>query len=219
MDWFLDDASCEHCRLITHEFETPVLRKMFGPVRYRLNLKSSTRGRKTAKLRFILPGNQIAEKEIPVTELPHVCPGYNWKAPGLTRGLPPSDIYEGTFSAGYSFPEIAALYPGAIGLRVSYFTSQFGRMLAKIAHAFIVAEYPDLNFKPMLLDIILGRSLTAPYLIGGDERATQPDDGHLLHQIHRLDFQNSAGNYVGVSIRLFAALSAPRYFVVVGEKL
>jgi len=87
-------------------------------------------------------------------------------------------------------------------------------MLAKIAHAYAVAELGLDSFTPFLSDIILNKSpMYIGHYVGGLRHDEKGDD---LHHIEISNF--GAKRYVVVEIRLFANRTLPLYVVVVGER-
>jgi hypothetical protein len=93
----------------------------------------------------------------------------------------------------------------------------FGRMLAKIAHSYAIANLGITGFKPLLPDLILGKSAAAPWLIGGDASGPVPDTEPCLHNVYLQNCLTAGIEYVLVAIRLFCFVGMPRYHVVVGE--
>jgi hypothetical protein len=93
-----------------------------------------------------------------------------------------------------------------------------GRVLAKSAHAYAVAELGMDAFKPFLIDIILGR----PPLHIGQYVGSGVGDHPLGNDLHEITFADPAlgdNRYVIVKIQLFANHKMPVNYVVVGERL
>jgi hypothetical protein len=91
----------------------------------------------------------------------------------------------------------------------------FCQMIAKIAHSYAVAEWGINSFRPLLLDLILGRSQTASYWVGGNMTVMPPDPNGL----HRLQLKKEiilGTEYVIAYITLFCFFGSPEYRVVVG---
>jgi len=92
-------------------------------------------------------------------------------------------------------------------------------MLAKIGHAYAVAELGLSGFRPFLPDLILGRVEASPlYWVG--ERTPQEPPSDQLHTIklvrqHHPEF----GDLWSVRIRLFAQKDTLTYDIVVGAAL
>jgi len=91
----------------------------------------------------------------------------------------------------------------------------FVRMLAKIGHAFAVAELEGKNCRPSVIDIIRNaKANKALQFIGGSPHNEPP--GSALHEID-LVYVRQDPTLVLVRIRLFAVLGTPVYFVAAGR--
>lgn len=101
--------------------------------------------------------------------------------------------------------------------RIKAMPYQFARMLAKIAHGRAVSEYGIKGFKPLCLDIILGKSEDYFDTVGGSFEIKPAIIGcdHILDI--SLNFESSTLALLIVNIRLFSQISSPEYTVVVGE--
>jgi hypothetical protein len=155
-------------------------------------------------------------------DLPLVCVGFRWPAPGFLRnGRPDENPLSGEFVCRYQKGEIEKFIKDGEGYKVARVGPlDYARMLAKIGHAFIVAEYGEDSFKPALTDLIRGRTDGAPYLVGGDDSGTPlQDQPGQLHHVYRHDCNVNGVDYILATIRLFAFMGMPRYHVVVGRKL
>jgi len=94
----------------------------------------------------------------------------------------------------------------------------YGRMLAKIAHAYTVAALGENSFRPFLTNIVRGiQPLNLTHFIGSQIQTT--GDATDLHEISIE--RNFLGNerLVVVRIRLFAPWKTPAHLVVAGERL
>jgi hypothetical protein len=93
----------------------------------------------------------------------------------------------------------------------------FCLMLAKIAHAYAVAELGLDSFTPCLQQMIIRRDLTdRPLLIGGGG-GDEPPAG-VLHDIAIDCSPHTPPGAVVVRIRLLAAIGTPTYYVVAGYR-
>ena len=94
---------------------------------------------------------------------------------------------------------------------------EFFRMLAKIAHAFAVAEMGVGSFTPLLTPLICNADTSnSVQYIGGLQHA-EP----ATTEIYVMSFGSHTCNrpeIVAVRIRLLAALETPTYFVAVGRR-
>jgi hypothetical protein len=92
-----------------------------------------------------------------------------------------------------------------------------GRVLAKIAHAYAVAELGLSAFKPLLLDIILNKPpLHIGHWVGG--LFGDSPRGDDLHEIVVDQTGFWGPRWVAVEIQLFADREMPKYLVIAGER-
>jgi hypothetical protein len=112
---------------------------------------------------------------------------------------------------------LLAKYNQDVGLRLGRQNVHvWCRVLAKVAHAYTVAECGINSFKPYLLDIILERPVVSAFhWVGGDENipAREPH----LHTTSLSSFPLRGKRVLGVRLRLFAYLGGPVYWIIVGE--
>ena len=97
---------------------------------------------------------------------------------------------------------------------------RFARLIAKIGYGYAVAEVGLHCFRPLVRDIILGRSDDYFHFVGS-ATIEPPDSGWPSGGKHhfRISFrfvQNNIGLVV-VDVKLFAEASTPAYHAVVGE--
>jgi hypothetical protein len=108
-------------------------------------------------------------------------------------------------------------WPVYIEREASYWMLQ--RMIAKIAHGMAVWTFGLDNFRPYLMDIILGKDLSeCYYLLGGVPAAKPPGRTPYEMQIVKATV-GTTRNQILVSVRLFSDLGAPIYTAIVGEYL
>jgi hypothetical protein len=171
-------------------------------------------------LEFIRVDGQKEHVLVGAEEIPLACIGFRFSAPGLLRGLPPQETFDGDLvvrhldrqTKKYLSPEGQRVRLGSVNILF------FARMLAKVAHSYAVAELGLGSFSPLLPDLILGKSSSAPFLVGGDasgpSTAAEPD----LHNVYLQDCLTDGVPYILAAIRLFAFAGMPRYHVVVGQR-
>jgi hypothetical protein len=93
-----------------------------------------------------------------------------------------------------------------------------GRMLAKIAHSYAVAELGLPSFTPLLNDFILGqKEFDGNYLVGGILQDLPPSDPTILHELKWRWEDTASGRFLLVGVRLFSCLGGPQYLVVAGK--
>lgn len=223
-NFILRASSCFFCAaIINDEVEGPLLKTMFGPLRAKFDLPTKS-GRKDSYSVWFgrsVDGHfeETHSRPIPNQELPDVFVGLLLGAPGILFGHRPS-------TDGFCSPwvkvntkEVDRLTGGEGGMRVANLNNLlFCRMLAKIAHAYATAELGYGNFRPLLRDLILGRSRTPTHWIGGGGGQVSEPEEKGLHRLRRDVFRSRTGKtYYGVNIRLFAPHGTPEYNIIVGE--
>jgi len=109
----------------------------------------------------------------------------------------------------------AELNVAAIEPTATVSAPEFFRMLAKIAHAFAVAEMELESFVPFLTSMICDADTSnCVQYIGG-----LPHAEPALVGLHELSFGSCDRlDIVAVRIRLLAALETPTYYVAVGRR-
>jgi len=91
------------------------------------------------------------------------------------------------------------------------------RVLAKIAHSFLVATLGVSGFSPIVADRILDKNDYMTDLVGGVGSFEEDDSENLHDIIIENDSQN--GKYIVVRLRLLGLLGAPTFRVVSGVYL
>lgn len=216
-DWFLPKAACRACQRVSMKFEGAVQQGMLGPIRGRMGLK--TRRKREPKLNLAFRDRQTGEihhDAMNLDNLPLYALGFRFPEPGLLAGRPSTDRLDGECIAKGDLRDLPL--SGGVAMKLGrVYPLDFCRMLAKIAHTYIWAEYGPDTFQPLLLDLIMGRSDHALHLVGGDvaQSHLEPD---TLHHVYRQDCLSGGVHYVLAAIHLFAFMDMPRYLVVVGEK-
>jgi hypothetical protein len=195
---------------------------LFSPIRAQLNFPSK-RSLKNRIKKFDMTFDGIRRK-IHQDEYPGMVISFVNALPGILVDAAPSDQYAGGIAVATlpGFGERLNKLRAKFGAREVSFNPSFdiihlGRMLAKIAHAYAVAELGMHNFRPLLLDIILNRPpLYVAHYVGGI-RDVEPPMGNDLHEISIDKSELGGGRYVVVKIQLFADRKLPVYYVVAGE--
>lgn len=101
--------------------------------------------------------------------------------------------------------------------RAHFIAPPFFRMLAKIAHAFAVAEMGVEVFQPFLVPIILrDETANSVQYIGGISGTEPAAEG--LHELALVPQLGPSEDVVAVRVRLLAPLETPTYFVAVGRR-
>jgi hypothetical protein len=231
--WVLPKASCEECASETKSFEQTCQRAMFGLLRMYYDLptrRPKERPKKVALKVKLTPDAEWSfidvDREIcpflvlfPVLPMPDELSGYTTNG---VRGAAASQLW----IRGASFRDgiirhvealAAELKVAAIEPTGTFHAPEFFRMIAKIAHAFAIAEMGADSFAPFLKPIICGRDLSNCVQYIGGLQYTEP----VAAAIHQLSFDSHTCNrpdIVAVRIRLLAPLETPTYYVAVGRK-
>jgi HNH endonuclease len=231
----IPNASCDKCSDETHAFEGHAM-NMTRAFRRQLGFPQKHRGAKARALRgeerFVLMLDDKKVK-VPIEEFPALLLSLVFPLPGILLNQTPEDK---PLSGGVYSAELAEGFGEKLNrIRKKYRASRiaimgieptkrhgdegdFGRMLAKIAHAYAVAELGWGNFRPFLTNIIRGiRPYNLPYFIGSPLGKTPPYTD--LHQLEIDQGALSVGKFIVVKIRLFANRDTPTHYVVVGEKI
>jgi hypothetical protein len=169
----LPRASCKKCERVTGPVEQSCLRTMFGPTRIKLGLPARNPEERPTELTLVLSQETtpIGELKIPASEFPLAIPGLKLPPPGILAGEKPDDRLVGEFALVQNEAEGRKYLAGdKKGIRVATFNNHvFMQMLAKVGHFVRCGEWGFYSFRPLLLDLILGRSETASYWVGGRE--------------------------------------------------
>jgi hypothetical protein len=219
----LPEASCRRCEAATARLERDVLLRTMKAVRLYLQIKGKRRSSRPRTLPLTdSTGGDGKDRivQIPVEDYPVAFNMPLMGAPGVFTGGP------GGSQPFTGFTMIPFRLDHRV-LRLKYGIKSFAlpvwdthmllRMLAKIGHAFAVAELGLSQFKPLLCDVIRTQAEDAFNCIGGEPHIERRSTA--LHELG-LGYQRANGkDYVVARVRLFAGHYGPTYYVVVGESL
>lgn len=229
--WVIPKGSCHECARVTSAYEGTVQRTMLGPLRLMLKMPSRRKRGRPNKLPLkvrVTPDDEwtfinVDQKDypflitLPILTLPDEIKGS--KREGTRR------------AAARKYWIRAPLIPGGFDSHCRDLATRLGvveimptatsdaepffRMLAKIAHAFTVAEL-GAAFTPFLRPLITGGSADeAVQYIGGIERTEGPAEA--LHQLWFVEYPRDAA-LITVRVRLLARFGTPTYVVAVGRR-
>jgi hypothetical protein len=220
----LPQASCQKCEDITGGIvERDILLRTLKALRMHLKIRGKRGSSKPATLPLTKTDDGRDEViQMPVDDYPVIFSMPAMGVPGIFIGAPGGD------QRAYGFRLVILNYDER-KLRKTYGIHSFAsphwdthmlyRMIAKIGHAFAVAELGRNNFKPLLLDMILNGTPEAFNHIGGEPDLERHPASEALHELG-LGYQRANGKeYVVARVRLFAKQHGPIYYVVVGESL
>jgi hypothetical protein len=219
----LPEASCHKCETMNNSAETFCQNNMLEAFRLHLGITRSGAPHKSLRAEFLQRDgwhtHKISASRCPVIMMVPTLP-----APDVFFPHPPerSNVLQFTAVTIWSEKEILRLLHDfdAIDWRIRSKHTRlkpFVRMLAKIAHAYCVAELGLGGFHPLLLPIIRGEfGYPGHRFVGGT--ANIPDK----HTRHELDLQRERHGdrmYWIVRIRMFSDLGFPEYICAAGLDL
>ncbi len=229
----LPTASCRKCAEKTRDFETVCLRHMWWPFRTRFG--APTRGKETPKSFLVrkmkveqqnadgsIEYQKIAEIPVSPNEYPLFYYAYDFPPPGSLIGRPDNENFTYNCWVAMDMVEFKKYAQNdREGLRLGpRNTEHFCKLLAKIAHAYSVAELGLDAFEPFLTQYIRGSSLyprAEPRWIGGDPSPNCHTPPQRLHEIGLETHTTGDVIFVVVRMRFFCFIGAPSYCVVVGK--
>jgi hypothetical protein len=216
----LPEASCQRCEHITGSIvEQDVLLRTLKAVRLFFGIRGKARSSRpdTLPLQATVHGKDTTI-DMPIEDYPVLFNMPIYGKPGfLTGGEGGTQITTGfTFMMlRYDERKLRIDYGITSAASPYWDTHMLYRMLAKIAHAFAMAELGKGKFMPALPDMILTGETQNFNHIGGNPELAPPSIA--LHELG-LGYQRANGkNYVIATVRLFASKGGPTYHVVVGE--
>jgi hypothetical protein len=219
----LPKASCRACATITGQVEQACLRHLWWPFRTRIGAPTGSSRPNTFRLRRVRnDGGKIVllgASDIDAEEFPLNYVALLLQPPGILAGRPPTTDLEGQIWAAYSVEEMRAHVGDNEGMLMGPINpNTFARMLAKIAYSYTVGNKGYGTFSPLVLDLILGKTETANYWVGGDLELPPVHDQPVLHDVQgRRCTVDGGRTYLVVTIQLFAFLRSPLYHVVIAE--
>lgn len=170
----LPKASCKECANVTKKIEQVVARDMYGPLRVKKGFQ--TRRKKERPKQFHVTvynlegeGEQVA---LSVEDYPTLYPAVSLPIPGILTGAPLSEGNpEMKFHVKADEAELVKTISAFKGKNVQVKSmlawGEFCRLLAKIAHCYLIAIFGEQGYTPFLPDIILGRSSYLSHYVGG----------------------------------------------------
>jgi hypothetical protein len=185
-DLVLPEASCEGCGRETSGVESQCTNNMLDTARHALGL----RVRRHHKTRDTLPvydqrGPRPKAEKIPVADHPSVLFLFGFFMAELLIPLPPTEHFGGKIAMRPLVPDMAERVQ-RLGKRISltrgFSAIPFARMLAKIAHSHLVAKLGLGAFRPLLIELILGRPPLCPGQFIGGNMQPEPTSMHR-HEI------------------------------------
>jgi len=221
----LPEASCKQCeRTINKEIENSMLSEEWA--RFRAKYGLPTRRPKNRAKTVSLPSRSGGQIKIPANEYTAPVPLYGFATARIVSGaprIPNSRAWNmGCLLAdGDEEVHLQRQYPlwtGEHTVRAKPY--RFARFIAKIGYGYAVAEMGLHCFRPLVNDIILGRSDDYFHFVGSAPREA-PDSGWPGGGQHyfgiTIKFVQDNIGLVIVDVKLFAEAGTPFYHAVVGE--
>lgn len=218
----LPSASCRNCQEGTSKVEIKNLRRVLWAPRKALGIRGKKQKHEVA--RFPLMVRQVdgceVQVDLPIEHHPALLVMPAFLPPGIFRGRPsgePNICGAWVYGAGTMRRIRETSHVGVLSPTVDVLV--FAQMLAKIAHAFAVAEIGAGAFKPVLQEFIThdfkpNESFLGFYdHVGGFQGNYEKNNA--LHVIG-IERDQKMGRAV-VAMRLFASLGGPLYVIDVGE--
>lgn len=221
----LPASSCRRCADITSEFERELARSMYGDLRIRANLPTRRRAKRPLMVRAkdAVTGSEVwLRPEESLTIIPTI----EFLAPGMLREPPEEPT--GAAGAKLGMKELMPTdYRRWKVVGSNQYTFTGGRIdpdcyaltLAKIAHAYTVADFGLSNFEPFLPPIILGDRRKLYTYVGGSP--TPLRDQNMLHSVRlhlgHPHYGSRADWLLLASISLLSAYDMPTALIVVGR--
>lgn len=217
----LREASCNDCAEKTRAVEGAILRTLLWAPRRQLKLRGKRRPRieKDYPVTAIVAGRDVVLR-LPLEAHPTCLLMVKLNAPRLLLPARSYSPIQGAWALELNdFNEM-------VRRGMPHFTSpaldtlKFCQLLAKIAHGYAVSIFGLDNFHPLLPEFIRREFATNEKwpdcynLVGGDPTEYGPSEP--LHVLGWGVAPTGGVDYLVVAIRLFAALGAPVYHVVVG---
>jgi hypothetical protein len=217
----LPEASCLDCAKATSAVEGRIAGELFRAIRRQMKFPMKPRSRS----RGFEVGLDGVDASVLAEGYPGLLISFAFPLPGILAGAAPCEEFGGGIALSMlpQFGErLNALGGPPRGRRQVEFrgfgdAESLGRVLAKSAHAYAVAELGVSRFKPFLIDIILGRP---PFHLG-HYVGSGVGDHPLGNDLHEITFANPLlhdNRYVVVKVQLFANHKMPVHYVVVGER-
>jgi hypothetical protein len=220
--WVLPKSSCKDCSKITSDFERVFTRTMYGPFRLKHSFQTRHSKARPTALPVFTPdehGNAWRH-EVPICDFPNVYLTVNAPSPGLLLGSEQSDRNpELELNVKGDIDQLNASME-ALGSTelTTHFAFEYGayfRQVAKIGHAFAYASTGGIGYKPLLPEVILGRSPYVSHYVGG-VHADLPNEA-LTRGLSISIVQKDVGDYLVAGVHLLGVGAIPPYQAVVGE--
>ncbi len=217
----MEKASCEPCCKVINRFETKFAREIFGI--FREKHKFPSRHRKKIRQSEIAVGRVNGDKfVVPLSEFP--APTYMIKMAkaGILNNMPTTVDTHFLWQLvmltnDNELNHFTEKYGKDVTYKFRFLPKEFAQTIAKIGHAYVMANFGDIEFEKLATDLILGKTDNLSYVVGGSWEILPPipNSGHLWGiSVLKTDPDTLL---IIADIRLMASSSTPNYHVVVGR--
>jgi hypothetical protein len=216
----LPQASCLTCQGLISPVEARVQNNFWGPFRLQTGPGPRHGKKRRGRVRIRKPSADGTPEPVlvPLEDYPRAFPMPLLPPPALLGSSPQEPSLVMIVNAPDVQRVLATHGPGA-GPEIKFNAIDFGRMLAKIAHAYVAAEMPNAadDFSLLLPQFIRDGAAKFPSaLMGGSLNPV--NDTNYMYELRIWQGATSTSEYLIVTVRLFAAMRAPAYDVVVGSR-
>lgn len=217
-------ATCKSCERITSKFEHHCAEKMLRPAITHLGIRGRAKVKRTNLPVRVGESPDSQRLKIPLSDHPGMLWMFIFSVPTILLGINSAEPPVGRLFMRPLHADIARRLD-SIRLRHSKFNlinkpfdaPQFARLLAKIAHCYLVAELGLDGFKPLLPRIILNDKEDDHLL---NYVGTHPIRAATCKELHSISYSleksTNDEQYYVVHIRLFAQQDTPTHYVVTG---
>jgi hypothetical protein len=220
----LPQSSCKACEDVTKKFEQRVARDMYWLFRLKHGYRSRhKRDRPTHFAATVtLADGTTEQRKVAVADYPDLYVTATLPPPGIYTEAPLSDRnpeFQLSLMAGRAdvvHPRLPTDNgPVSISFSNTVYWGNLSRLLAQIAHGYLVACIGFEGYIPFLPDLILGRSGHLSHYVGGIAGAASMT--MLSHHISLLAVPCRGEQYLAVDIHLLATVPMPTYQVVAAK--
>jgi hypothetical protein len=219
----LPESSCRVCAGITSKFELTVARQMYGVLRNKRGYNTRRKKERLTSLSLSYSSSGVIKSiDLDLVDYPYTYLIPFLPPPGMLTGASLSDFNPELKLELMGNPNEIARIASVIGgenihvfMRSSFAWGDFCRLLAKIAHGYLIAAYGQEGYVSFLPDLILGHSShLGHYIIGGDgDEVRYMPGAHLGWGTLIVD----DACYLAVYIHLLGGVTMPTYQVVAAK--
>lgn len=216
----LPKASCRSCEAATSKVELKVCREMLLVHRTKSGVQTRRRSERPVDFPLdVFRSGDVSEVRVPFEDYPVDIYIPSLGLPGLLVGDAERQDWEGIEIKVIAKQKFGIDGADRIRTKMIIPGGEFARMIAKMAHAFAVAELGIQAFEPYLCEFIReGRGFAASLVGGlGSRPPSRAQDANGCHELDLRVVRNHGRHLLLARIQLFAHLGMPIHQAVVGE--